>query len=195
MKISHAAILSNGWVRFTLNVGGFAIKWCQWHQGRGCIFFPKRSDMRGRPHRVIFVHGRQVKQLRAMLESGQYEAPRDRRPCTLRVYALGKSREVVERLSRDRTWFIFKFTVRGFTIMDCRWHPHTGSIQLPVTFQYDDKQYRWVKKRVVCAYGAHILRLRNALELDCYGYLLKHAEPIDAPEAAVEAGAPLLAVE
>jgi hypothetical protein len=61
---------------------------------------------------------------------------------------------------------IFSFTVRGFTIIGCRWQLATGSIQLPVTFYFDENpgtvEYR--RKQVVCAYGAHINRLSKALQ-------------------------------
>jgi len=76
-------------------------------------------------------------------------------------------------------WIIFDFTVRGFTILGCRWQPRSGSVQLPVTFFWDDARACYRKKRVVCAFGVDILRLRKALE----------AHFVPAPEEEVPVGA------
>jgi hypothetical protein len=81
----------------------------------------------------------------------------DRRPCTFKIHFLGRSYERVR-------WIIFNFTVRSFTILGCRWQPETGSIQLPVTFAWDGNRGGHQKKQVVCAFGPHINRLREALE-------------------------------
>jgi len=68
-------------------------------------------------------------------------------------------------------WLVFSFTVRGFTILGCRWQPKTGSIQLPVTFlNTSGLRWRQTKKSVVCAWGTHIKRLREALELQAREY-------------------------
>ena len=108
----------------------------------------------------MFVHGKLVNALRSVLESGETAGPRDRRPCLLKVRFLGSSR------SEGPDWQVFDFTVRGFTILGCRWQLSTGSVQLPVTFFLNETpgQQGYVKKRVVCAYGAHIVRLQHALE-------------------------------
>lgn len=74
----------------------------------------------------------------------------------MRVRFIGQSRS-------EEGWWIFKFTVRGFTILGCRWHPESGSVQLPVTFGVG-QDGEPTKRLVVRAYGAHILRLRAALE-------------------------------
>jgi hypothetical protein len=68
----------------------------------------------------------------------------------------------------EEGWLVFSFTVRGVTILGCRWRPQRGSIQLPVSFFLEDSgdRFRHVKKPVVCAYGAHIIRLRKALEAE-----------------------------
>jgi len=98
--------------------------------------------------------------------------PRDRRPCVLTIHGFGRSRY-------EEGWLIFDFTVRGFTILGCRWLPRQGSIQLPVTFSFDETTVRHVKKRVVCTYGSHIVRLRNALEAE----LARREEEAPAYEA------------
>lgn len=157
MKISKREILPDGWVRFNLNVGGFCIKGCRWNPATRRIFFPIRYDDRRIRRRVIFAYGVLVKRLRTHLESGKTETPRDRRRYVLKIRGFGRSHY-------EEGWLVFSFTVRGFTILGCRWHPQNGSIQLPVTFRFDEVQIRHVKKRVVCAYGSHKVRLRKALE-------------------------------
>jgi len=177
MKISKRELLPNGWQKFNLNVGGFCIRGCRWHPATGRIFFPIRYDRSGRrrKQRVIFVHGVLVKRLRGLLESGKMETPRDRRPCVLKIHGFGRSRSV-------EGWLIFNFTVRGFTILGCRWRPQRGSIQLPVSFSLEDSGaiFRYIKKPVVCAYGAHIVRLRKALEAE----LQRQEEPVYEAELA-----------
>jgi hypothetical protein len=54
--------------------------------------------------------------------------------------------------------------VRGFAIPGCRWQPQSNSIQLPVTFFFDEHKPGYRRRAVVCAFGAHIARLREALE-------------------------------
>jgi hypothetical protein len=76
---------------------------------------------------------------------------------TLTIHGLGVSQH------ESRPWFVFNLTVRGFTILGCRWQPETRSIQGPVSFVFDPQGLKYVKKAVVCAYGAHINRLREAL--------------------------------
>ena len=160
MKIRNPIEQPNDWRRFDLNVGGFCIRGCRWHVPAGWITFPYRYSYIGRRYPVVFVHGRHVLRLRDLLESGQTETPRDRRSCTLGIRLLGRSRH------EDRRWLIFDFTVRGFTILGCRWQPESGSIQLPATFLHDEEGRVCGKKLVVCAYGAHINRLRHALEAE-----------------------------
>lgn len=150
MKISKVIELENDWRRFNLNVGGFCIRGCRWHVTTGQIIFPRRYTPLGARRNVVAVHGRQVLRLRELLESGQTETARDRKPCTLRIRLLGQSRR------EDRHWLIFTFTVRGFTILGCRWQPESGSIQLPVTFLHDEDGRVCGKKIVVGAYGAHV---------------------------------------
>jgi hypothetical protein len=152
---------------FDLNVGGFTIKNCRWYVASRRILFPVRYDQRGRRFGVVFAYGQQIRRLRDLLESGNTQTPRDRRPCTLKVRFLGPWNEwIILR----REWVIFNFTVRGFTILGCRWQPSSGSIQLPVTFAFDEARTvrtgraSYVKKRVVCSYGVHINRLRDAVE-------------------------------
>ena len=160
MKIKELTALGGPWHRFHLNVGGFTIKNCHWNSDSGYIRFPKRYDRNGGRHSVVFVRGAHVNRLRQLLASGETTLPRDRRPCTLRIHFLGWSpREWPQ-------WMIFNFTVRGFTILDCRWQPQTGSIQLPVTFYLcqNPGQVGYKKRLLVCVYGAHINRLRHALE-------------------------------
>jgi hypothetical protein len=170
MKITNVIQKRGPWRRFDLNVGGFTVKKCYWNSASGQILFPERYDRDGHRHRVVFVHGAHVNRLRNLLESGQLALPRDRRPCKLRVRFLGWSpHEWPER------WMIFGFTVRGFTILGCRWQPASGSIQLPVTFYFDQTPGKvgYRRKQIVCAYGAHINRLRNALAErweEVYGY-------------------------
>jgi len=161
MNISQRGALPHGWQRFNLSVGGFCIRGCRWHARTRRIFFPFRYCKRRYRHRVIYAHGALVEQLRELLESGETESPRDRRPCVLKIHGFGRSRS-------EEGWLIFDFTVRGFTILGCRWLPHRGSIQLPVSFSFEDSgvRFRHVKKPVVCAYGAHIVRLRKALEAE-----------------------------
>lgn len=147
---------------FDLNVGGFTIKNCRWYVRSRRILFPVRYDQRNRRFRVVFAYGWHVRPLRDLLESGNTKTPRDRRLCNLRIRFLGRWNEWA---IHNREWLIFNFTVRGFTILGCRWQPASGSIQLPVTFlPFDDHLRRRPKKRVVCAFGAHIVRLRQALE-------------------------------
>jgi hypothetical protein len=159
LKISNIIELPNDWRRFDLNVGGFTIRGCRWHVPRRRIVFPSRYTRRRLRRYVIRVHGRLVMRLRALLESGQAETPRDRTPCILRIRFMGVSDERLQ-------WIIFDFTVRGFTILGCRWQRDTGSIQLPVSFNLysQGRSFRYTKKPVVCAFGAHINRLRKALD-------------------------------
>jgi hypothetical protein len=157
MKVSELVPGPNGWSRFNLNVGGFSIRNCRWRASTRQILFPRRYDSHRRPHAVVYAHGSQVIRLRALLESGQTAIPRDRRPCTLRIHGL-------HSIAWEPGWYVFNFTVRGFTILGCRWKPETGSIQLPITFFWDSRRVRDVKKRVVWSFGTHINRLRHALE-------------------------------
>jgi hypothetical protein len=159
MKISKRQNLPGGWQRFNLNVGGFCIRGCRWHPATRRIFFPFRYGKRRARYKVVFVHGVLIKRLRRLLESGETETPRDRRSCVLKIHGFGHSRS-------EDGWRIFDFTVRGFTILGCRWLPHRGSIQLPVSFFLEDSgdRFRYIKKPVVCAYGSHVVRLRKALE-------------------------------
>jgi hypothetical protein len=168
---------------FDLNVGGFTVKNCRWYVASRRILFPVRYDQRGRRFRVVFAYGQQVRRLRDLLESGDNQTPRDRRPCNLKIRFLGRWNEWI---IHNREWMIFNFTVRGFTILGCRWHPSSGSIQLPVTFlPFDEQRLRRPKKRVVCAYGAHIVRLRKALEAR---WLEVTGEPVpERAESAVPA--------
>ena len=164
MKIKELIhVRSKGFCRFNLSIGGFVVKNCRWFPRTGRIMFPIRYDTAGRPFKVVFAHGAQVKRLQRLLRSGKPSAPRDRRPCVLKPHFMGGSRQEWPR------WVIFNFTVRGFTILGCRWQPSSGSIQLPVTFspamEIRPRQFGHLKKKVVCAYGAHINRLRKALEV------------------------------
>lgn len=143
---------------FHLNVGGFTIKNCRWFPASRRILFPVRYRRNGHRYRVVHAYGRHVQPLWDLLMSGRTETPRDRRPCNLKIHFRGRSpREYPE-------WRIFDFTVRGFTILGCRWQPSSGSIQLPVTFGFDLSTLSYIRKQVVCAYGSHIPRLRSALE-------------------------------
>lgn len=162
MKVTNLVHQPNGWTRFHLSVGGFVIKNCRWREVSGRIFFPRRYDIRKYPHQVVFAYGAQVKRLRDLLLSGEAATPRDRRPCTLKIHGFGPG----ELNEYGQRWLIFSFTVRGFTILGCRWLPETGSIQLPVTFAFNDQKVKYAKKAVVCAYGAHINRLRGYLEAE-----------------------------
>lgn len=161
MVIKNLCEERKGWHRFNLNVGGFTIKNWRWHRPTRRIKFPIRYDRSSPPrrHEVIHAYGAQVMRLRALLESGQTRAPRDRRPCHFRIHRFRYDRYENRNLQR---WLIFDFTVRGFTILGCRWLPDTGSIQLPVSFTYRPGGYS--KRQIVCAFGAHINRLRKALE-------------------------------
>ena len=162
MVISKLTLDADGWHRFNLNVGGFTIRNCRWHPPTKRIFFPVRYDQfRHKAQKVIFVYGAHVKRLRELLESGQTSLPRDRRPCLLKISSLKPGRYLS---MKGEQWYLFNFTVRGFTILGCRWLPEFGSIQLPVTFYKDFVNDKVLKKPVVCAYGAHINRLRAALE-------------------------------
>jgi hypothetical protein len=169
---------------FDLNVGGFTIKNCRWYaRGRHPILFPVRYDQWGRRFDVVFAYGRQVQRLRELLESGNTQTPRDRKPCTLKIRFLGRCDEWT--ILRGE-WVIFNFTVRGFTILGCRWKPTPrGSIQLPVTFlPFDPSTQRQPKKRVVCAYGSHINRLRRALEAQWFqrtGLVIAQTEEAGVP--------------
>jgi hypothetical protein len=163
MKVTRLVAEQNGWRRFDLSIGGFVVKNCRWHEPTRWVSFPRRYDQRGNRHPIVHAHPAHVKRLRALLESGEVETPRDRRPCTFKIHFLGRSRT-------DRNpWLIFNFTVHGFTILGCRWQPESCSIQLPVSFTFDENgigkpRGPWRKKQVVCAFGPHILRLREALE-------------------------------
>lgn len=159
MKVTNLIQQPNGWTRFHLSVGGFVVKNCRWRPASGRIFFPRRYDRYHQAHKVVFAHGAQVKRLRDLLVSGQASTPRDRRPCTVKIHGFGESYEAGD------PWLIFDFTVRGFTILGCRWQPQSGSIQLPMTFAYAGHA-RWVRKAVVCAFGAHINRLRASLQAE-----------------------------
>jgi hypothetical protein len=179
MKITDMAQEADGCRRFNLSIGGFVVKNCRWHGPSGIVLFPLRYDTFGDAHRVIFAHGAQVKRLRDLLVSGELAEPRDRRPCILRVRILGQSH------SEDEQWLIFNFTVRGFSILGCRWQPHRGSIQLPVSFHFDERILRYRKKRVVCSFGAHIVRLRRALEKRTGLHQGQTEEVIEAEVAAI----------
>jgi hypothetical protein len=157
VKISQLTGGPTGWTRFNLNIGGFSIRNCRWRASTRQVLFPKRYDTHRRPHAVVYAHGIQVIRLRKLLESGQTATPRDRRPCVLRIHGL-------HSIDWEPGWYVFNFTVRGFTILGCRWKPETGSIQLPITFFWDSRRLHDVKKRVVWSFGAHINRLRRALE-------------------------------
>lgn len=157
MKITKLTRIGPQRYTFHLNVGGFTIKNCQWYPSRRQIRFPRRYDQHGGRHDVVFVYGMLVRRLRDLLNSGQLELPRDRRPCTLRIRIRGRTREMPP-------WVIFSFSVRGFTILGCRWQSATRSIQLPVSYFFDAGRPCWRKRRVVCAFGAHINRLRRAVE-------------------------------
>jgi len=168
------------WHRFHLNVGGFTVKNCHWNSASGQILFPRRYDRSGRRHKVIFVRGTQVNRLRDLLESGQMALPRDRRPCILRIHILGLTHD-------PPRWVIFNFTVRGFTILGCRWQPSTGSIQLPVTFFLSENPGPygpWRRKQIVCAFGAHINRLRQAAEEEFDRIYDYHDEQAEEPVPA-----------
>jgi hypothetical protein len=169
---------------FDLNVGGFTIKNCRWHvRSRRPILFPVRYDQWGRRFPVVFAYGQQVRRLRELLESGDNQTPRDRRPCHLKIRFLGRFNEWI---ILNREWVVFNFNVRGFTILGCSWQPATGSIQLPVTFlPFDHRTQRQPKKRVVCAFGAHIVRLREALEAKWFEVTGEHVP--ERTEAAVPA--------
>jgi hypothetical protein len=160
VKISELTAVGGNWRRFHLNVGGFTVKNCHWNSASGQIRFPKRYDQNGGQHKVVFAYGVHINRLRQLLASGETALPRDRRPCPLRIHFLGWSPH------ESTPWMIFNFTVRGFTILGCRWQPSTASIQLPVTFYFcqNPGQVGFKKKLLVCAYGAHIIRLRHALE-------------------------------
>ena len=163
MKVTKLVPEQNGWRRFDLSVGGFVVKNCRWHQPTRWVSFPRRYDRHGGRHEVVHAHGAHVKRLRALLESGEAATPRDRRPCTFKIHPLGWSH------GNNNDWLIFNFTVRGFTILGCRWLPERGSVQLPVSFTFDESgigkpRGPWRKKQVVCAFGPHINRLREALE-------------------------------
>jgi hypothetical protein len=161
MKISKKQMLPNGWERFNLNVGGFCIRGCRWRPESGRVFFPSRYTKGRTRRKVVFAHGVLVKRLRGLLESGELETPRDRRPCVLKIHGFGRSRS-------EEGWLIFDFTVRGFTILGCRWRPQRGSIQLPVSLSLQDSgdRFRYIKRPIVCSYGTHIVRLRRALEAE-----------------------------
>lgn len=173
MKIKRFRPDKNGWFRFNFNIGGFTIKACRWHPRTRRIFFPLqyRKWTRKYSWKTVFTYGAQVKRLRNLLESnfdrlretGECEARRNRKPCLLKIHwNFGISKET-NKDGRRRDWIIFDFTVRGFKIMGSRWDPVSGSIQLPATYLNGSKN-RLVKKPIVCAYGAHINRLRVALE-------------------------------
>jgi hypothetical protein len=158
MKVVRLVPEQKGWQRFDLSIGGFLVKNCRWHPVRGRVLFPQRHDKQGRRRPVVFAHGALVERLRDLLESGNTETARDRRPCVLKIHGFHESWE------HEHRWVIFSFTVRGFTILGCRWLPERGSIQLPVTFAWDENASGYRKKQVVCAFGPHIIRLREALE-------------------------------
>src|SRR5690348_12272961 len=102
---------SNKCWKFDLDVGGFTIRRCRWYPGTRQILFPKRRGTWFGSFPVVFAHGAQVARLRDLIESGQYEAPRDRRPCTLKI------RLIADAHGGWPKWIIFNFTVRGFHIM------------------------------------------------------------------------------
>ncbi len=179
MKISNIRIQQKGWQLFNLNVGGFCIRNCRWHPVTRAVWFPVRYPRNSRtPQDVVFAHGSLVKRLQKLLESGLTQTPRDRRPCVLKIGKCGISREMNADNTRQTTWVIFNFTVRGFTILRSRWHPESGSIQLPVTFKSTWTKRagsRYRKMPCVCAFGSHINRLRTALELACPDLVIRRA--------------------
>jgi len=160
MKVSRVGEKTQGWEKFDLNVGGFTIRSCRWRARTRQVLFPRRYNQNRRSFRVVQVRGAHVARLQNLLELGLTRTPRDRRPCKLGVRFLGQSQ------SERRRWIIFGFTVRGFTILGCRWQPDSGSVQLPVTYMLNDTgpNVGYARRLVVCAYGAHIVRLRRALE-------------------------------
>lgn len=179
MRITNLTALGGPWHRFHLNVGGFMVKNCHWNTASGRVLFPIRYDRNNRRHKVVFAHGAQVNRLRQLLASGETALPRDRRPCTLTIHFLGWSPHEWPR------WMIFNFTVRSFTILGCRWQPSTGSIQLPVSFYLcqNPGQVGFKKIQIVCAFGAHINRLREAVEEEFYGTEVVQEEPVPAEES------------
>lgn len=166
MKITNLRPGYGEWRYFNLNVGGFTIKNCRWHPPTKRILFPVRYDRSRYPrrYRVVFAYGAQVKRLRGLLESGKFELRRNRKPCNFKIRGFGHSTERYKRGEPRRDWLIFDFTVRGFKILGCRWNRETRSIQLPVTYLPKPGGRGHTKQRVVCAFGSHINRLRNALE-------------------------------
>lgn len=194
MHITEIRIKDDGCTFFNLNVGGFTIKNCRWYPETRQILFPIRYgafEHSGR-FRVVLASGSLVKRLRALLESGLERSPRDRRPLNLKIGKCHPSREYNVEQRREMVWVIFNFTVRGFTILHSRWHPESGSIQLPVTFfpikTRNNLRYR--KQKVVCAYGAAINQLRRALEAARPDLMARPAPaievaPLEVPEGAV----------
>jgi len=170
MHITKIRTKEDGCTFFNLNVGGFTIKNCRWYRETRQIYFPVRYGASERlsrwRFRVVLTSGSLVKRLRTLLESGQDRSPRDRRSLNLKIGRCHFSREYNVEQRRDMLWVIFNFTVRGFTILHSRWHPESGSIQLPVTFFpiKTGNNIRYRKQKVVCAYGAAINQLRRALE-------------------------------
>jgi hypothetical protein len=174
MKIKRLRLESESVWKFDLNVGGFTIKNCRWRLAGRQILFPVRYDHYHRRHRVVRASGMLVQRLRDLMESGNSETPRDRTAIKFNPRFLGRTSH--ERLE----WIIFNFTVRGFRILGCRWQPESRSIQLPVTFFFSEVRLGLVKKPVVCAYGAHIVRLQKALEAKAQQLGIQSLEPLEA---------------
>jgi hypothetical protein len=153
MTVSKIRDVGNGRSIFNLNVGGFCIRNCKWKRKSNQVTFPVRRNRLGQWQLVIKAHGRYVRVLQQLLVTGRSRSPRDRRPCKLAIHRLRQ---------RGGGWYIFEFTVRGFTVCNSRWQPRSGAIHLPVTFLGPFNK-QGITKRVVTAYGVHVNRLRTAL--------------------------------
>jgi hypothetical protein len=151
MNIKDPIPMGNGWMKFTLNVGGFNIVGCRWNPQTRDITFPLQYNRAGRGKKLIRVPDVQVELVRTLLLSGRLEEPRDRTPCPLTIQSIQEC---------GPGWYKFAFTVRGFTIDRCRWEPSGGSVQPPVSYF---GVHREIMKRIVWASGPHINRLRKSL--------------------------------
>jgi hypothetical protein len=158
MSIKKLRPSGNGWMRFDLNVGGFLVRGWKWKVQTGAISPPQRRTSNGNWRPVVKVYAPFLRVLRNLLNSGQASTPRNRLPCTLRIRHLRPLKT---------GWWVFGFTVRGLTILGCRWEPTLRSIQLPISYRflvYTIAGRR--KRRVVLAPGVHINRLRASLVVE-----------------------------
>jgi hypothetical protein len=171
MNINQLRPDRKGRQKFDLNVGGFTIKGCKWHSGRGSISFPARYSLQGKRYGVIWASDEEVKKLRSLLESCKKRGPNEENVSPLTILPLRWIKQPPKWDGAcwvEREWLIFSFALNGFEVRGCRWNPQSGDIRMPVTFHPKAHMYRrrYCRRvrQVVTADRAHKELLIEALE-------------------------------